>query len=141
MLTRDDVMCYVGLSDAALGEGTGNKLRRLTARDIAQVRVSLLACICERVPDNLLVILEYQGRMIAQFPKVLQRLEDMLLALAARAGTAAVSSPDGTFGICASIRLGEVVVHVLLQLREFAVVVLDNLRWKIVQDVLLETTQ
>ena len=106
--------------------------------NVAQIRrLTLVSSVRERILDDLLIVLEHQRRVIAQLSEVLQGLEDMLLTLATRGRTAVVGCTDDIFGRRASVGLGEIVVHVLLQLRKLAVVILDDLWWEIVQDILL----
>jgi len=60
--------------------------------------------------------------MIAQFPEILQRLEDMLLFPFLWFG-----GLDSVLGVVESLRLGEVVIEVLLHLGQFAIVILNDL--------------
>ncbi len=103
----------------------------LDIAEIAGGRVS--ATVRQRLLDRLLVALEDKRRVVAELPEVLQRLEDVLLL-----PVLLLVRPDDVVDLHLRARLREVVVQELLQLRQLTVVVLNNLRGKIVEDVFLE---
>lgn len=97
----------------------------------------IAACFGQCLLYRLVIALEDQCRVIAQFPKVLQRLEDVLLITLA----ALIRSTYNILRGCMGVRLREIVVHVLLDVGKFAIIVLDDLRRQIVQDVFLQSTK
>lgn len=74
-----------------------------------------------------------QTGVVAELAQVLKRLEDVRLALAPAVGL------DDVAHVGDGLRVGEVVVELLLDVREVAVVVLDDLGRQVVQDILLES--
>lgn len=70
--------------------------------------------------------------MVAKLAEVLERLEDVRLALTTAAGR------DDVADVGACLRVRKVVVELLLDVRQVAVVVLDDLGRQVVQDILLE---
>jgi len=73
--------------------------------------------------------------MVAEFPKVLKRLEDVSLSFPSSVALDDLSDfVDGS-------RVRKVVVELLLDVREVAVVVLDDLGREIAEDVFFESTK
>ena len=100
---------------------------------------ALVAYFGERRRNGLSVLLEYKRGMIAKFPEILQRLEDVLLA-------------GGRFCFCArrldcgrrgavGVRLCELVIQILLHIRELAIVILDDLWREIIENILLQPAE
>lgn len=75
-----------------------------------------------------------ENGMVDELAKILERLEDVLRLLRTRARYLARRERLG-------LRVGEIVVELFLQRRKLDVVVLDDLRGKVVEDVLLETAE
>lgn len=73
--------------------------------------------------------------MVTQLPKVLKRLEDVLLL----GSLFIVIRSDGVLGSQTGTRFREVVIELLLDIGKLAVVVLDDLGRKIVKDILFQS--
>lgn len=73
--------------------------------------------------------------MVAEFSKVLQRLEDVSLSLPSPVAL------DDLSDVVDGSRVREVVVELLLDVREVAVVVLDDFGREVAEDVFFESTK
>ena len=88
------------------------RLQLRSMLDIAEVAGwGVRARLCECVLDGFLVLLQYQSRMIAELPKVLQRLEDVLLL-----AIFLFIRPYNVLGFHLRTRFREVVIQELLKL-------------------------
>jgi hypothetical protein len=112
--------------DTPEGEKFGSML------DVRQIRLAADARIRESLRGRRLVVLQNQRGVVAQLAQILERLEDVLLSIVRL----------GRLHLCldrlSCLRIAEFVVKLLLDVGEFAVVVLDDLRREVVQDVLLQ---
>ena|ERR1700733_10554388 len=89
-------------------------------------------------PDLLDILwrLQNQRGMVADLAQILQRLEDMLLG-----NCILFAILHSGLGGCHRLRVSIGIVKLLLKVREVTLVVLDNLRWEITQDIFLETSK
>lgn len=97
-------------------------------------------CFLHFASIRLYIPINCQKRMVAQLPQKLQRLEDMPLRFG-RVVVSALRASDNF--LCFLSRSGTVklLVEQLLNVRQFAIEVLDDLGRQIVEDIFLQASQ